>query len=587
MSLIDQLRAEARNAPVSGIEAVANYGRGRTGLIPLWSGEGDLATPAFISDAAAAGLRDGETFYTWQGGIPELRQALARYHTRHFGRDFSEDEFIVTAGGMQAIQLAINAIAGEGDEMLYLTPAWPNFAGAAGVAGATPVAVDLDFSDNGWSLDIERLEAAVTPRTRAIFVNTPSNPTGWTADLETLKAILDLARRHDLWIIADEIYALFHFGGTRAASFMDIMDEEDKILFVNTFSKNWAMTGWRIGWLRTPPVARAHVREPGAVLDVRRRAVHAARRDRGARTGRRFPRQPGRAGAEGARHRLPRAGRHRAGALQRPAGRLLPVLPGRRHDEFATRPPSTSSTAPMSAWRRARPSGRAARAFCASASTAASTTSRKPRSGSRPGCAGLRQPLRAALQSLDPAMRACDWPLPCVCARQGAGSDHGDDSMTVLVTGGAGYIGSHLVWELVDAGEEVVVLDRLSTGFEWAVAPEAKLVVGDVADAALVSSIIARPQGRRDHPFRGLDRRAGIGRRSARLLREQHLQVARPDRDGHQVGRKALHLLVDRGRLWRGGAGAGARGRAAGARIALWPVQADDRVDAARRGHRA
>jgi aspartate/methionine/tyrosine aminotransferase len=253
MSLIDQLRTEARNAPVSGIEAVANYGRGRKGLIPLWSGEGDLATPAFISDAAAAGLRDGETFYTWQGGIPELRQALARYNARHFGRNFAEDEFIVTAGGMQAIQLAINAIAGAGDEMLYLTPAWPNFAGAAGVAGATPVAVDLDFSDNGWSLDVERVEAAVTPRTRAIFVNSPSNPTGWTADLDTLKAILDVARRHNLWIIADEIYALFHFGGTRAASFMDIMDGEDKILFVNTFSKNWAMTGWRIGWLRTHP----------------------------------------------------------------------------------------------------------------------------------------------------------------------------------------------------------------------------------------------------------------------------------------------------------------------------------------------
>jgi len=253
MSLIDQLRTEARNAPVSGIEAVANYGRGRKGLIPLWSGEGDLATPAFISDAAAAGLRDGETFYTWQGGIPELRQALALYHARHFGRNFAEDEFIVTAGGMQAIQLAINAMAGAGDEMLYLTPAWPNFAGAAGVAGATPVAVDLDFSDNGWSLDVERVEAAVTPRTRAIFVNSPSNPTGWTADLDTLKAILDLARRHNLWIIADEIYALFHFGGTRAASFMDIMDPEDKILFVNTFSKNWAMTGWRIGWLRTHP----------------------------------------------------------------------------------------------------------------------------------------------------------------------------------------------------------------------------------------------------------------------------------------------------------------------------------------------
>ena len=154
---------------------------------------------------------------------------------------------------MQAIQLAIAATAGAGDEILYITPSWPNFPAAAAVAGATPVPVELDFSDNGWSLDIGRLEAAVTDRTRAIFVNTPSNPTGWTADRETLVAILDFARRKNLWIIADEIYALFHFGGSRAASFLDIMEEEDKILFVNTFSKNWAMTGWRVGWLRCHP----------------------------------------------------------------------------------------------------------------------------------------------------------------------------------------------------------------------------------------------------------------------------------------------------------------------------------------------
>jgi len=251
--LLGTLRAEARQSPVSGIEAVANYGRGRPGLIPLWSGEGDLPTPAFIADAASAGLRDGETFYTWQGGIPELREALARYHARHFGMDFSADEFIVTAGGMQAIQLAISALAGSGDELVYLTPAWPNFPAAAAVAGATPVPVELDFSSNGWACDVEKLEAAITPRTRAIFVNSPSNPTGWTADRQTLQAILDLARRKGLWIIADEIYALFHFGGTRAASFMDIMEPDERILFVNTFSKNWAMTGWRIGWLRSHP----------------------------------------------------------------------------------------------------------------------------------------------------------------------------------------------------------------------------------------------------------------------------------------------------------------------------------------------
>jgi aspartate/methionine/tyrosine aminotransferase len=154
---------------------------------------------------------------------------------------------------MQAIQLALQATTGAGDEIVYLSPAWPNFAAATGIAGATPVAVRLDHSDNGWSCDVDKVEAAITPRTKAIFVNSPSNPTGWTADRETLKAILDLARRHHLWIIADEIYALFFYGGRRAPSFMDIVDAEDRILFVNTFSKNWAMTGWRMGWIEAPP----------------------------------------------------------------------------------------------------------------------------------------------------------------------------------------------------------------------------------------------------------------------------------------------------------------------------------------------
>ncbi|TPI65190.1 pyridoxal phosphate-dependent aminotransferase [Mesorhizobium sp. B3-1-7] len=253
MTLIQTLRTEARAAPESGIVAVVNHGRLREGLIPLWAGEGDLPTPSFISDAAAKGLADGETFYTWQKGIPALRQALARYYARHFGGTFAEEEFIVTGSGMHAIQLAIDAIAGSGDEVIYLSPAWPNFAAAAGVAGAVPVPVTLDQSGNGWFCDVDKIASAITPRTKLLFINTPSNPTGWTADKETLQAILDLARQKGLWIIADEIYSLFHYGHGRAPSFLDVATPEDRILFVNSFSKNWAMTGWRVGWIKTHP----------------------------------------------------------------------------------------------------------------------------------------------------------------------------------------------------------------------------------------------------------------------------------------------------------------------------------------------
>lgn len=252
-SLINQLRTEAINAPESGIVAVMNHGRRKDGIIPLWAGEGDLPTPDFIRNAGVAALKNGETFYTWQRGIPELREALARYHTRHFQKKFSAEQFLVTGSGMQSIQLAIQAVAGHGDEVLYMSPAWPNFAAAAGIAGANPKPIALDFGGNGWSLDSAKLEANCTSKTKAIFVNSPSNPTGWTADIETLKAILAFARKHGLWIIADEIYSHFHFNGSRAASFFDVMDDDDKIIFVNSFSKNWAMTGWRVGWLTVHP----------------------------------------------------------------------------------------------------------------------------------------------------------------------------------------------------------------------------------------------------------------------------------------------------------------------------------------------
>jgi aspartate/methionine/tyrosine aminotransferase len=251
--LFDHLREEARAAPESGIVAVANYGWGRPGLIPLWAGEGDLPTPSFITDAAAQALANGETFYTRQRGIPELREALAAYHLRVFGKQHAPDEFFVTGGGMQAIQLAIDATAGKGDEVIYLSPAWPNIAGATGIAGATPVPVPLEAGDNGWFCDVDAIEAAVTGHTRTIFLNSPSNPTGWTADIDTLREILELARRRGLWIIADETYSRFYYGGKRAPSLLDIMDAEDRILFVNTFSKNWAMTGWRIGWVQAHP----------------------------------------------------------------------------------------------------------------------------------------------------------------------------------------------------------------------------------------------------------------------------------------------------------------------------------------------
>ncbi len=252
------LRPEAEQAPTSGIVDVFSYGRLKSGIIPLWVGEGDQPTPSFICEAAAQSLAKGETFYTYQRGIPELRQAIAGYHEQVYGKAFDPERFFVTSGGMPAMQIAFRMLAGNGDEVLVPTPAWPNFAGAITIAGARPVAVPMTIDGKGWHLDFERLEKAITPRTRVLVINSPSNPTGWVASQADLRAALDLARSHGLWIVADEIYGRFIHDPAlavegRAPSFRDVMAPDDRILFIQTFSKNWAMTGWRLGWLEAPP----------------------------------------------------------------------------------------------------------------------------------------------------------------------------------------------------------------------------------------------------------------------------------------------------------------------------------------------
>jgi aspartate/methionine/tyrosine aminotransferase len=253
-ALAAALSRAAGSAPESGIVEVANYARGRTGLIPLFVGEGDTPTPSFICEAATRALAAGETFYTWQRGIPPLREALARYHTALYGRPFEPEQFYVTGSGMQAIQIVLAMVAGAGDEVVIPTPTWPNAAAAAGILGARVVEVPMSFGNGGWSLDLDRLGAAITEKTRALFIVSPNNPTGWTATRSDLAALLALARRHGLWIVADETYARFWYGeGSRAPSFFDVMEPQDRILFVNTFSKNWAMTGWRVGWIVAHP----------------------------------------------------------------------------------------------------------------------------------------------------------------------------------------------------------------------------------------------------------------------------------------------------------------------------------------------
>jgi aspartate/methionine/tyrosine aminotransferase len=256
MNLISKLTPPAQIEPDSGIVRVAMHGFTKPGIIPFWSGEGNLPTPEKFSNAAVASLAKGETFYTFQRGIPELRESLVRYHARHFGREFDVGNFCVTGGGMQAIQTAIQVIAADGDEVVIPTPAWPNYAGPLRIQGTKPVEVPMTFENGKWALDLDRLFAAITPRTKAICLCSPSNPLGWVASKADLMAIRDQCRKSGIWILGDEVYSQFYYadGEARAPSFLDVCDAEEQLILCNTFSKNWAMTGWRVGWIQTPKI---------------------------------------------------------------------------------------------------------------------------------------------------------------------------------------------------------------------------------------------------------------------------------------------------------------------------------------------
>jgi aspartate/methionine/tyrosine aminotransferase len=257
--ILGALRPSVAAESASGIVDVFNYAQGKPDVIPLWVGQGHLPTPDFISDAAIASLKAGETFYTWQRGIPELRRALADYHSRLYGIGFNPENFYVCQAGMQSVQLAIQALLEPGDEVVVPSPAWPNYAAPLRMAGVRPLEVTLDFNHNHWRLDLDRLFDSVTAKTKVLLMNTPGNPLGRVMTRAEIIAVRDFARKRGLWIIADEVYARFYFpepgrNDALPPSFLEHCDRDERIIFCNTFSKNWAMTGWRVGWMIAPKI---------------------------------------------------------------------------------------------------------------------------------------------------------------------------------------------------------------------------------------------------------------------------------------------------------------------------------------------
>jgi aspartate/methionine/tyrosine aminotransferase len=246
------MRAAIEQLPGSRIREVANAGLGRSDVLAFWFGESDEPTPEFIRQAAVDSLTRGETFYSHNLGLPELRDAIARYTTA-LHRAVTPDRIAVTSSGVSALMIAMQALAGFGDEVVVVEPVWPNLPAQPAILGAVVKPFALHVEHGAWKLDLDALLAAVTERTRVLLVNAPNNPTGWTLTRAEQQALLAHCRRTGTWIVADEVYERVWFGdGHAAPSFLDIADPEDRLVVAHSFSKSFLMTGWRLGWLVLP-----------------------------------------------------------------------------------------------------------------------------------------------------------------------------------------------------------------------------------------------------------------------------------------------------------------------------------------------
>jgi aspartate/methionine/tyrosine aminotransferase len=244
-------RAAVRALTASKIRELYNEGLGKPNVLAFWVGEPDEPTPDFIRKAGSDSIARGELFYTHNLGIPELREALAKYLSRlHTG--IEPDEVAVTTAGVNALMIASQLVVDPGDRVVQVVPLWPNLQEIPKILGATVETVPLRFAQD-WKLDLDQLLDALRPGTKALYLNSPNNPTGWTVSAEDQKAILEHCRRHGIWIFADDAYERLYYGEEGVApSFLDIASKEDRLISANTFSKSWLMTGWRLGWLVVP-----------------------------------------------------------------------------------------------------------------------------------------------------------------------------------------------------------------------------------------------------------------------------------------------------------------------------------------------
>ena len=253
------LRPEIEELQPSGIAKIALPRFTDPEVIPLWIGEGDMVTPKFIRDAAKRAIDEGHTFYAHTRGRAELRGALKSYLDRTYDMDVNPDRISVPGSSMMGITLAAQMTVGHGRHALIVSPNWPNIENALRATGAELSFVRQRMDNGAWSLDADHIIAAVRNDTRAIYINNPCNPTGWIIPETTLERLLGFCRDRDIVLIADEVYHRNVYDGGVAPSLMTMARDEDPVIIINGFSKAWAMTGWRLGWMVAPARYATHI----------------------------------------------------------------------------------------------------------------------------------------------------------------------------------------------------------------------------------------------------------------------------------------------------------------------------------------
>jgi aspartate/methionine/tyrosine aminotransferase len=240
---------------------------GLTDVIALGRGDSDFHTPAHIVEAAKAALDDNQHHYTGPTGIPPLREAIAADLGSRYGLDYGSDDILVTAGAQEAIMLTMLGLCSPGDEVLITSPRFTTYDTAVRLCGGTPVPVPTWERDD-FALDVAEIEARITPRTRMFVLVSPNNPTGAVTPPDAIRAIAELAIRHDLVIVADEIYGRMIYAPNEHLSIATLPGMRERTVTLNGFSKTYAMTGWRIGYLAAPTDLVEMLTEPRHTLSI-------------------------------------------------------------------------------------------------------------------------------------------------------------------------------------------------------------------------------------------------------------------------------------------------------------------------------